>query len=110
MTGTRPTSVVRFDRTVRIVMWLDAFLSVALVVVCLIAAPVVAALGVPHRILTALGLAAIVCAVLLAAFGAITAVLLMLRMNTGQYLLPRNLRLPLPPGMRPPLGGASDQA
>jgi hypothetical protein len=90
-------------------MWMDAFLSVAMVVVCVIATPVVAIVGVPPGIVFALGLVAIVCAVLLAAFGAITAVALMRRMHTGHYLLPRDLRLPLPPGMRPKLvTGPSD--
>jgi hypothetical protein len=52
-------------------MWMDAFLSVALVVVCVIASPIVATVGVPQGIRFALGLAAIGSAVLLAAFGAI---------------------------------------
>jgi hypothetical protein len=47
------------------------------------------------------GIAAIVCGVLLAAFGAVTAVLLMVRMRHGDFLLPRQLRLPLPGPMRP---------
>jgi ABC-type transport system involved in cytochrome c biogenesis permease component len=68
-----------------------------------IASPVVAMLGVPGSILFALGLASMVCAVLLAAFGAITGVAIMLRMRAGQYLLPSELKLPLPPGMRPEL-------
>jgi hypothetical protein len=82
-------------------MWMDAFLSVALVVVCVIASPIVATVGVPEGIRFALGLAAIGSAVLLAAFGAITAALIMLRMRAGQYLLPAGLRLPLPAPMRP---------
>lgn len=90
-----------FDRTLRAVMWMDAFLSVALVVVCVIASPIVATLGVPRGMLVALGLGAVVCAALLAAFGAITAALLMTRMHAGQYLLPVGLRLPLPSAMRP---------
>ncbi len=93
----------RFERTVRVVMWMDAFLSVALVAVCIVAAPLVATLGVPDAFVLALGIMAIVCAALLAAFGAITAVALMIRMRSGQYLLPPRLRLPLPPGMRPSL-------
>jgi hypothetical protein len=99
----RPTDTRRFDRTLRIVMWLDAFLSVALVVVCVVAAPVVATVGVPDGLQPGVGLLAIACAVPLAAFGAITAVVIMARMRAGDYLLPSNLRLPLPPGMRPPL-------
>jgi hypothetical protein len=90
-----------FDRTVRAVMWMDAFLSVAMVAVCVVAAPVAATLPVPAGVQLAIGVTAIVSAVLLAAFGAITAVLLMLRMRSGQYFLPPALRLPLPEGMRP---------
>jgi hypothetical protein len=94
----------RFDRTLRVVMWLDAFLSVEVVAVGAIASPVVAVLGVPSSILFAVAMASIVCAVLLAAFGAITAVVLMLRMRDGHYLLPDDLNLrPLPAGMRPEL-------
>jgi hypothetical protein len=93
----------RYDRPVRVVMWLDAFLSVALVVVCVLASPVVATVSMPRSVVFALGLAAIGCAVLLASFGAITAVLLMLRMQAGQYLLPADLRLPLPRPLRPTL-------
>src|SRR3954462_5400654 len=89
-----PVPERRFDRTVRAVMWLDAFLSVALVVVCIVATPVLATLGVPGGVRFALGLSAIVCGVLLAAFGAITAVLLMMRMHGGDYFLPSQLRLP----------------
>jgi hypothetical protein len=85
-------------------MWMDAFLSVALVVVCVIASPILATVGVPRGDRFAVGLAAIVCAVPLAAFGAITAVLIMLRMRAGQYLLPPGLRLPLPAPMRPVIG------
>ena len=103
MTASTTYPARRFDRTLRVVMWMDAFLSVALVYVCVLATPIVATIGVPDRIVFALGLVSIVCAVLLAAFGAITAVVLMRRMHVGQYGLPPNLRLPLPPGMRPRL-------
>ena len=92
-----------YDRTVRAVMWMDAFLSAAMVLVCVIAAPVVATLDVPAGVQRAVAVSAIASAVLLAAFGAITAVLLMLRMRSGQYFLPRSLRLPLPALMRPEL-------
>lgn len=101
----------RFDRTLRTVMWLDAFLSVALVVVCVIASPILVTVDVPQAVLSAIGPAVIVCAALLAAFGVITAVVLMLRMRAGQYLLPVNLRLPLPAPMRPaPLNPYDDPA
>lgn len=103
MTSTAIRRARRFDRTVRAVMWLDAFLSVAMVAVCIVASPVVATVGVPAAVRLGVGLAAIACAVLLAGFGAITAVLLMVRMQSGDYFLPSRLRLPLPPGMKPEL-------
>ena len=93
----------RYDRTVRAVMWMDAFLSVTMAGVCLVATPVVAALGVPRSILFGLAMTSVVCAVLLAAFGAITAFALVQRMRAGQFFLPNQLRLPLPPGMNPDL-------
>ena len=101
MTTHEVVRISRYDRTLRSVMWMDAFLSVAMVVVCVIAAPVVATLGMPHQVVTAVGVAAIVSAVLLAAFGAITAVALMLRMSAGDFSLPPQLRVPLPRGMNP---------
>ena len=91
----------RYDRTIRTVMWLDAFLSLAMVIAAIVAVPVVAGVGVPHAIVRSVGIVSIVCGVLLAAFGAITAVVLMLRMRDGDFLLPRELRLPLPAPMRP---------
>ncbi|MDP9117397.1 MAG: hypothetical protein M3O28_09160 [Actinomycetota bacterium] len=100
-TGFEPASAFRYDRTLRTVMWLDAFLSVTLVVVGVAASPVVATVKLPHGAVFALGIASFVCAVLLAAFGAITAVLIMVRMRDGLYLLPAQLRLPLPGPMRP---------
>lgn len=83
-------------------MWMDAFLSAALAVMCVIASPVLALVGLPGVALLPLALAAIGCAVLLAAFGAITFVVLGRRMATGDYRLPSALRLPLPAAMRPP--------
>jgi hypothetical protein len=101
MTNSSPKRGNRYDGTLRAVMWMDAFLSVALVVIGVIASPIVATLGVPHGFLFGLALAAIVSAVLLAACGAITAVLISLRLRVGQYFLPVDLRLPLPTPMRP---------
>jgi fucose permease len=92
----------RFDRTLRIVMWLDAFLSAGLVVVSVLASPLVAALGLPSGVVAGLGFAAIGCALLLAALGAVTGVVLMRRLRSGDYLLPARLSLPLPGAMRPP--------
>lgn len=83
-------------------MWWDAFLSAALAGLAVVASPVVAALGLPDGVLFGFGMATIGCALLLAAFGAITAVLLVLRLREGQYQLPARLRLPLPAAMRPP--------
>lgn len=91
----------RYDRTIRTVMWLDAFLSLAMVGAAIVAVPVVAGAGLPHAVVRCVGIVSIVCGVLLAAFGAITAVVLMLRMRDGDFLLPRELRLPLPRPMRP---------
>jgi hypothetical protein len=93
-----------YDRTLRLVMWLDAFLSLALVGVSLVLLPVVAALDVPHDLFLAVGLAAIASGVLLGALGAVTGVALLLRLNAGEYLLPVGLRLPLPRPMRPDIG------
>ena len=82
-------------------MWMDAFLSVAMVAVCFFASPLVAMVGVPHYFVFTLVL--LTCSVLLAAFGAITGILLMLRMHAGVYYLPEQLHLPLPSGLNPEL-------
>jgi len=95
----------QFDRTLRAVMWLDAFLSAALALLGAVASPIVALLGIPHGVVFGLGVAAIGCAFLLAAFGAITAGLFIVRLRAGQYEMPAGLRLPLPAGMRPPTTG-----
>lgn len=95
----------RFDRTLRTVMWLDAFLSAALAAVCFVAAPVIATVGVPAPLLRAVCVAAVGLAVLLAALGAITFIVITRRMRAGEYLLPARLQLPLPAMMRPDLDG-----
>jgi hypothetical protein len=91
----------KYDRTLRVVMWLDAFLSTALALLCVVASPIVATVGVPHHIVLGVGLAVVVCAVLLTAFGAITAIAIMLRVHSGDWSMPRDLRLPLPRQFRP---------
>jgi hypothetical protein len=96
-----------YDRTVRAVMWMDAFLSVAMVVVCILAVPVVATVDIPAGVQLGVAVSAIVIAALLAAFGAITAALLSMRMRSGQYFLPPALRLPLPAAMRPEIAAAT---
>jgi hypothetical protein len=93
----------RFDRTLRIVMWLDALFSFALAALCLVASPIIAVLGLPRPVLTGVGAASMACGAFLAACGAVTAVALMLRLRDGVYRLPDGLRLPLPAAMRPPL-------
>lgn len=93
----------RYDTTLRAVMWLDAFLSLWMVYVCIAAVPVVATVGVPAALRPALMVVVLASAILLAGFGAITGVVLMLRMRAGNYLLPEDLRLPLPRYMRPSL-------
>jgi hypothetical protein len=91
----------RYDRTLRVVMWWDAFLSTALALLCVVASPVVAMFGMPHGIVLGVGLAAVGCAVLLAAFGAVTAVAFVLRLRSGDWSMPSDLRLPLPRQLRP---------
>ena len=82
-------------------MWLDAFLSVAFVAAGLVAAPTLAVLGVPDGARLAVGLIALVSAVLLATFGAITAVVLCLRMRDGDTTLPVGLWLRYRPRCAP---------
>jgi hypothetical protein len=102
MDRSRPADAPRSDATLRAVMWLDAFWSVAFVLAAL-AAALVAALWAPSDVPTALVVATFVSAVVLALCGAVTGVLLMERMNAGHYYLPDGLRLPLPAFMRPDL-------
>lgn len=94
----------RYDGTLRVVMWLDAFWSAAATLVSIGGALLVGLLGLPDGAYRAVGLGALVAAVFLAACGAVTGVLLMLRMNAGHYTMPPDLRVPLPGGMVPPIG------
>ena len=104
MRNRRVPPELRYDRTLRAVMWMDAFLSLLMALVCLVAAPVLTAVDVSHGVAVGIGIAGFACAVPLAAFGAITGVLLMMRMHAGAYGLPPRMRLPLPSFMHPPLG------
>jgi len=97
------TARPRFERSLRAVMWLDAFLSAALALVCVVAAPVLASLGMPRSVHFSLGIGVIALSALLADCGAITFVMVAMRLHDGDTLLPSGLRLPLPSGMRPPL-------
>jgi len=94
----------RYDGTLRVVMWLDAFWSAAATLVAIGGSLAVALLGLPSGASRAVGISALVAAVFLAACGAITGVLLMLRMNAGHYAMPPDLRVPLPKGMVPRIG------
>ena len=91
----------RFDRTLRIVMWVDAFLSLAAVLVSVAVVALAAAMPQAMDARGLVGVVVILSSVVLAACGAITGVALMLRMNHGDYAMPSNLRLPLPGPMRP---------
>jgi hypothetical protein len=95
----------RFDRSLSAVMWTDAFLSTAVVLVSVVLSPIVAGLGMPRGMQLAVGLAVIALAALLAACGAVTAVMISLRLRDGDAMLPDRLRLPLPAFLRPPLPG-----
>jgi uncharacterized membrane protein YidH (DUF202 family) len=86
-------------------MWTDAFLSAAVAVLAVVVSPVVASVGLPRASQFALGICVIALAGLLAACGAITFVMIALRLRDGDELLPARLRLPLPAFLRPPLGG-----
>jgi hypothetical protein len=94
----------RYDGTLRVVMWLDAFWSAAATLVAVGGSLAVGLFGLPHGAQLAVGIGALVAAVFLAACGAVTGVLLMLRMNAGHYTMPRDLRVPLPRGMIPRIG------
>jgi hypothetical protein len=94
----------KYDGTLRVVMWLDAFWSAAATLIAVGGSLAVGLFGLPHGARLAVGLSALVAAVFLAACGAVTGVLLMLRMNAGHYTMPPDLRVPLPRGMVPHIG------
>ena len=94
----------KYDGTLRVVMWLDAFWSAAAALVAVVGTLLVALLGLPQSAFLAVGVGALVAAVFLAACGAVTAVLLLLRMNAGHYTMPPDLRVPLPRAMVPRIG------
>lgn len=91
----------KYDGTLRVIIWLDVFWSVVAALVCVAGSVVVAVLGLPHAAMGAVAATTLVAGVFLAATGAITAVLLMLRLRDGHYLMPPDLKIPLPSGMRP---------
>ena len=94
------TESTRYDATLRVVMWLDAFWSAAATLIAILGSLAVALLGLPQGAQLVVGISALVAAVFLAACGAFTGV----RMNAGLYTMPRDLRVPLPRGMVPRIG------
>lgn len=95
------STTTKYDGTLRVIIWLDVFWSVAAVLVSVAGSVVVAVLGLPQAAMGAVAASTLVAGVFLAATGAITAVLLMLRLHAGNYFMPPNLKFPLPSGMRP---------
>jgi hypothetical protein len=95
---------VRYDGALRVVIAADAFLS-AVAALAGVASPVVAVLPMTASAGAVVGLVALGAALLLAALGAVTAVLLALRMRDGHADIPRDLWLPLPAAMVPDLSG-----
>jgi hypothetical protein len=85
------------------VMWWDAFLSLDVALLSIVALPAVMLADLPRSVAFGVGLAAIVAAIVLAACGVVTAVLIGLRFRRGEDFLPAQLRLPLPAWMRPTL-------
>src|SRR5690349_11110211 len=105
-----PSHAGAYDRPLRMVMWWDAFLSLEAALVAIVALPIVMLADLRPSIAVGVGVAAIAAALVLAACGVVTAVLIGLRMRRGDDLLPASLRLPLPGWMRPTLQvRASDQ-
>ena len=94
---------VAFDRSLRAVMWWDAFLSLEVALLAIVALPIVMLADLPRSIAVGVGVAAIVSAIVLAACGVVTAILIGVRLRRGEDLLPSSLRLPLPAWMRPTL-------
>ncbi len=91
----------KYDGTLRTIIWLDVFWSVVAVLVSVAGSIVVPVLGLSHAAMGAVAVTTLVAAAFLAATGAVTAVLLMLRLHAGHYLMPPDLKFPLPSGMRP---------
>lgn len=99
--GTSTTEAGAYDRSLRAVMWWDAFLSLEVALLAIVALPIVMLADLPRSSAIAVGVAAILAAIVLAACGVVTAVLIGLRMRLGDDYLPAQLRLPLPAWMRP---------
>ena len=98
-----PSRAGSYDSSLRAVMWWDAFLSLEAALLAIVALPVVMLADLPPSIALGVGLAAILAAIVLAACGVVTAILIGIRLRLGDDLLPAQLRLPLPGWMRPTL-------
>ena len=103
MSVSRPGPAIAYDGPLRAVMWWDAFLSLEVALLSIVALPIVMVADVSRPVVVGVGLAALLAAIVLAACGAVTALLIGLRMRRGEDLLPTQLRLPLPGWMRPTL-------
>ena len=93
----------RHEGALRFVMWWDALLSLVAALLCIVGLPVVMFADVSRSIAIVVGVTAILAAIVLAACGIVTAVLIALRFQSGNDSLPAGLRLPLPAVMRPTL-------
>ena len=98
-------NTTKYDGTLRVVMWLDAFWSAAATLIAIRRLPRGRACSACRTARTSRSASApwsprsswLAC-------GAVTGVLLMLRMNAGHYTMPADLRIPLPRGMVPHIG------
>jgi hypothetical protein len=97
-----------YDGTLRVVMWWDAFLSLVVALLAVVALPAVVLSDLPRSTVIAVGVAAILAALVLAACGIVTALLIGLRLHHGNDQLPERLQLPLPAVMRPTLQDRDD--
>lgn len=95
-----------YDRALSVVMWWDAFLSLAVALLAIVALPAVMLADLSRPVVVGVGVAAILSALFLAGCGVVTAVLIGLRYRDGNDRLPERLRLPLPGWMRPTLQDA----
>lgn len=107
MTKTARTAAP-YDAVLRGVIRADALLSAALALIAF-ASPIVAIVPMTPAEARALGVGAMALAILLATLGAVTAVLLVIRMRAGHAHVPADLRLPLPAGMRPDVGPTASE-
>jgi len=98
-----PSRAGAYDGPLRMVMWWDAFLSLEVALLSIVALPAVVLADLPRSSVIGVGVVAILAAIVLAACGVVTAILIGIRLRLGEDLLPARLRLPLPGWMRPTL-------